>query len=111
MFHTRNFRINGWHIAALFVALAFVFGIGITASGAFAGRLTDQYHASATTSTSHDVSAPISGSTSLVISQIYGGGGNTGAPWQNDFIEVFNLSAAPVSVNGWSVQYGAATGS
>ncbi len=47
----------------------------------------------------------------LVISQLFGGGGNTGAPVQNDFIEVFNRGNQNVVVNGWSVQYASATGS
>ncbi|MBI2686676.1 MAG: lamin tail domain-containing protein [Acidobacteria bacterium] len=47
---------------------------------------------------------------SVVISQIYGGGGNTGAVWRNDFVELFNRGAAPVSMSGWSVQYAPATG-
>jgi predicted extracellular nuclease len=46
----------------------------------------------------------------VVISQVYGGGGNTGAVYKNDFIELFNRSGAPVNLNGWSVQYGGATG-
>jgi hypothetical protein len=45
----------------------------------------------------------------IVISQIYGGGGNTGAPLLNDFIELFNRGGAAVDVAGWSVQYSAAT--
>jgi predicted extracellular nuclease len=45
-----------------------------------------------------------------VISQVYGGGGNTGAPYQNDFVELFNRSASPISITGWSVQYASATG-
>jgi len=49
--------------------------------------------------------------TTLVISQVYGGGGNSGAPYQNDFIEIFNPTSSPVSLTGWSVQYAAATGS
>jgi len=53
---------------------------------------------------------PLTPSTSLVLSQIYGGGGNTGATYRNDFIEIYNLSASPISVNGWSVQYASATG-
>src|SRR6266850_7351110 len=40
----------------------------------------------------------------VVISQVYGGGGNTGATLKNDFIELINRSSAPVSLNGWSVQ-------
>ncbi len=46
----------------------------------------------------------------VVISQVYGGGGNTGATYQNDFIELFNKGTAPVNIGGWSVQYGAAAG-
>ena len=46
----------------------------------------------------------------LVISQVYGGGGNTGAPLRNDFIELFNRSSAAVDVTGWSVQYASAAG-
>src|ERR1051326_5658781 len=40
----------------------------------------------------------------VVISQVYGGGGNTGATLKNDYIELINHSSAPVSLNGWSVQ-------
>ena len=46
----------------------------------------------------------------VVISQVYGGGGNAGATLTNDFIELHNNSDASVSVDGWSVQYGSATG-
>ncbi|MDQ6759445.1 MAG: lamin tail domain-containing protein, partial [Acidobacteriota bacterium] len=46
----------------------------------------------------------------VVISQVYGGGGNSGATLRNDFIELFNQSAAPVNVTGWTVQYGPSTG-
>ena len=46
----------------------------------------------------------------VVISQVYGGGGNSGAPYNADFIELFNRSASPVNLSGWSVQYGSATG-
>lgn len=41
----------------------------------------------------------------VVISQVYGGGGNTGAPYKNDFIELYNPTAAAVDINGWSLQY------
>ena len=46
----------------------------------------------------------------LVISQVYGGGGNTGATFKNDFIEVFNRGTTTVDVAGWSVQYTSAAG-
>ena len=44
------------------------------------------------------------------ISQVYGGGGNTGATYQNDYVELFNNSGSAVSIGGWSLQYGSATG-
>ena len=46
----------------------------------------------------------------VVISQIYGGGGNSGATYTHDFIELFNPNTEPVSLAGWSVQYASATG-
>jgi uncharacterized protein (TIGR03437 family) len=45
----------------------------------------------------------------LAISQVYGGGGNSSAPYTNDFIEIFNRGNTAVSLNGLSVQYSAAT--
>ena len=39
-------------------------------------------------------------STTVVISQVYGGGGNTGATLRNDFIELFNRGSAAVDVTG-----------
>lgn len=47
----------------------------------------------------------------VVITQIFGGGGNAGAPFRNDFIEIFNSGSTPVNLGGWSVQYASATAS
>ncbi len=49
-------------------------------------------------------------SNTIVISQLYGGGGNAGSTFTHDFIELFNRGNAPVDVTGWSVQYASATG-
>ncbi len=49
-------------------------------------------------------------SNTVVISQVYGGGGNSGAPLTNDYIELFNRGTSTVSLAGWSVQYASATG-
>ena len=46
----------------------------------------------------------------VVISQVYGGGGNNGATHQNDFIELFNRSNAAVDLSTWSVQYASSAG-
>lgn len=48
-------------------------------------------------------------STTLVISQAYGGGGNTGAPYTADFVELHNISGVSQSTAGLSVQYSSAT--
>jgi len=46
----------------------------------------------------------------VVISQVYGAGGNSGAPLSNDYVELFNAGTAAVDVTGWSVQYASAAG-
>lgn len=48
--------------------------------------------------------------TTVVISQVYGGGGNSSAAYTNDFIELFNPTSSAVALNGWSVQYAATAG-
>jgi len=50
-------------------------------------------------------------SPNIVISQVYGGGGNSGATLTNDFIELFNRGTTAVEITGWSVQYASSTGS
>jgi uncharacterized protein (TIGR03437 family) len=52
-----------------------------------------------------------SSSPTIVISQVFGGGGNSGAPFRNDFIEIFNRGNVSVNLSGWSVQYASATAS
>ena len=44
-------------------------------------------------------------STGLVISEAYGGGGNAGATYTHDFVELHNPTDAPISVDGLSIQY------
>ncbi|WP_194926967.1 lamin tail domain-containing protein [Catenulispora pinisilvae] len=44
-------------------------------------------------------------SNDVVVNEVYGGGGNSGATLKNDFIELRNDGTAPVSLASWSVQY------
>jgi hypothetical protein len=46
----------------------------------------------------------------MVISQVYGGGGNTGSLFRNDFIELHNIGATPVNLAGSAVQFVSAAG-
>src|SRR4051794_3491936 len=49
-----------------------------------------------------------SASSDLVVSQIYAGGGNAGASYTNDFVELFNPTTAAVDLTGWTLQYASA---
>jgi uncharacterized protein YjdB len=46
----------------------------------------------------------------IVINEVYGGGGNTSAPFTHDFVELYNLSSAPISLNSFSIQYTSSAG-
>jgi hypothetical protein len=50
------------------------------------------------------------GASDVVVSQIYGGGGNAGATFRNDYVELFNVGSASVDLSGWTVQYATAAG-
>jgi hypothetical protein len=41
----------------------------------------------------------------VVISQVYGGGGNSSATYQNDFVELHNNSGKTANIGGWAVGY------
>ncbi len=55
-------------------------------------------------------SASGSGAGSIVVSQVFAAGGNSGAPYTNDYVELFNRGASAVSITGWTLQYASATG-
>jgi hypothetical protein len=55
-------------------------------------------------------SAVGSGTGAIVISQVFGGGGNAGAPFASDYVEIFNRSSSAVDVTGWTIQYATAAG-
>ncbi|TQJ39724.1 5'-nucleotidase [Arthrobacter sp. SLBN-112] len=50
------------------------------------------------------------GTSPVVINEAYLNGGSTGAAYKNKFVELYNSSDAPVSLDGWSVQYRSGTG-
>ena len=75
--------------------------LGIAAAAALAVGASGLMAASSATALSPD----------LVLSEVYGGGGNSGATYTNDFIEIYNPTASTIDVSAWSVQYASATGS
>src|SRR5690606_224227 len=46
----------------------------------------------------------------VLIAEVYGGGGNSGAYWKHDYIVLYNPTNAPISLDGYSVQYASAAG-
>lgn len=102
-------------------ATSYTFTVAVMGDATF--EATEQFHvalsnvtgaglADATgigTISNDDDPAPVS--SEVVISQVYGGGGNSGAPLSHDFIELFNRGSMPVNLAGWSVQYTSASGS
>ena len=58
------------------------------------------------------IAAHSSAAEALRISQVYGGGGATSAlaSYNVDYIEIFNSGPDPVSLAGWTVEYGSAAG-
>jgi len=46
----------------------------------------------------------------IVINEIYGGGGNTGATYNQDYVELYNNSSANIDITNYSLQYASATG-
>ena len=85
-----------------------------TASGAHTATLT------LSSPGANDVTRQLSGTATappvqmtppnVIITEVYGGGGNAGAPFKNDFIELYNTTNANIDLSGWSVQYYSATG-
>jgi predicted extracellular nuclease len=72
--------------------------------------ITDAETRNANVTISLTVQAVIPAAGDVVISQVYGGGGNSGATLKNDFIELYNRTANTIDLTGWSVQYASATG-
>ncbi|HEY1155839.1 MAG TPA: lamin tail domain-containing protein, partial [Arthrobacter sp.] len=50
------------------------------------------------------------GTSPVVINEAYLSGGSSGAAYKNKFVELYNNSDAPVSLDGWSVQYRSGSG-
>lgn len=46
----------------------------------------------------------------IVINEVYGGGGNSGSTYKNDFVELINRGTSPVTITGASLQYASKTG-
>jgi DNA/RNA endonuclease G (NUC1) len=82
-------------------------------NGAGGARNTAAYQPAAPSPAGPNICAtpPQPSNSMVVISQLYGGGGNTGSTFLSDFVELYNRGSQPVDLTGWSLQYASATGS
>jgi hypothetical protein len=55
-------------------------------------------------------SASGAASSGIVLGQVYAAGGNTGAVYANDYVELFNRGSGSVDLAGWTLQYATADG-
>jgi hypothetical protein len=106
--------VSGTPSVIAFTALSGAFGL---AQGLTAGTSSITASLGAVTSTPFslsvvDTNAPYAGrcGTGLVISQVYGGGGNTGATLRNDFVELHNPTPNAINLSGYSLQYTSSAG-
>jgi hypothetical protein len=109
---TQAFYNDGTHGDAVSGDSVFSFSATVQSGTSTGSKLlpvaiADAQSRSASAAISLTVQAPPP--TSIKISQVYGGGGNSGATYTNDFIELFNQSGSPVDVSAWSVQKASAT--
>ena len=92
--------------AAATAAMAGTYSVTVTVSGctSAAGTTTVTVNSALVVGSVSGIATPIYGS-NLVISQLYCGGGNTGATYTTKFIELYNPTASSISLNGWSLTY------
>lgn len=82
--------------------------VGMAASSTF--LLSAGCSSPGTPESASSATAQAVGSGGLVISGVYGGGGNANATFTNDFIEIFNRGTTGVSLGGMSLQYASFNG-
>lgn len=85
--------------------------VGVTCTAnVVAAAVTDNDGTPETMTANYPWSFTVTAPADLVISQVYGGGGNGGTTYRNDFIELFNRGSTTINLAGWSVQYASAAG-
>jgi Lamin Tail Domain len=57
------------------------------------------------------LAAPLaqSASSNVVVSQVFAGGGNSGAAYTNDFVELLNRGSTTIDLSAWTIQYASAS--
>ncbi|WP_027377378.1 putative Ig domain-containing protein [Kaistella palustris] len=96
------------------MAVASVSGNTLTVGGAGTATITASNAGSADYAAFNDTFTvtvtPVPPLNHLVISQIYGAGGNSGATYNRDYVELYNPTNSAISLNGYTLQYASASG-
>jgi DNA/RNA endonuclease G (NUC1) len=83
---------------------------GFNGTATFSASLSDNFNAPVNRQVNITVNPPPTPATHVVVSQIYGGGGNSNATYRNDYVELYNPTSNSVDLGGWTVQYASSTG-
>jgi hypothetical protein len=59
----------------------------------------------ASPASSSSTASSTASSSTVVVAELYASGGNAGATYANDYVELFNRGSAAVDLTGWSLQY------
>jgi DNA/RNA endonuclease G (NUC1) len=105
--------VNGGDAVAgnnVFTHTATVAQLTVAGAKSLPFSITDSQSRSGSGSISLTVQQPPPPVDHLVISQLYGGGGNSGATLTNDYIELYNPTGISFNLAGWSLQYASAAG-
>jgi hypothetical protein len=106
----------GNSVATLVAAPGFSYGVTFkvrvtTAAKDSSGSAIGMAYTSTTGFATRLPASACTGAGFVVISQVYGAGGNNAATYKNDFVELHNRGSQPVNLTGWTVQYAASAGS
>ncbi|MFA5036160.1 MAG: endonuclease [Candidatus Izemoplasmatales bacterium] len=97
---------NDGSAIAMALTADMVSGFASTTAGSFTMTIT--YGANTDTLAYTVTAEPATGT--LVIYEVYGGGGNTGATYTNDYVVLYNGTNTDINLSTYSVQYASATG-
>jgi uncharacterized repeat protein (TIGR01451 family) len=104
-----QWRFNGTNLVGAITSACAVTNAQLSNQGTYTVVVSN--YAGSVTSAPASLTVYFWSANGVVISQIYGGGGNSGATYRNDYVELLNAGSTPVNLGTWSVQYASASGS
>ena len=103
-----QWQLNGASIAGASASACSITSVQLSDQGSYTVVVTN--YAGSVTSAPASLAVYSWSAAGVLISQVYGGGGNAGATYRNDYVELLNAGGAAVNLSAWSVQYSSSTG-